>query len=151
MAGEVRRLIFQEGVEVNSPYSLAASSGSFVAYASDADYILNEGSAQAGSAYFNTTNGRLRVHNGTSFTYAHDVRSGIVDLAIGEASKAISFSTPWVDTNYVPTVSILCNDADPIFLSCIVQNKTAAGFTVKLNGPVDSNNYKISYHIEGGA
>lgn len=151
MAGEVRRLVFSEGVVVNAPFSLAASSGSFVAYATDADYILNEGTPQEGSAYFNTNIKRLRIYNGTSFVNSHDTRSAIVDLSIGESSKAISFSSPWTDTNYVPTISILCNDADPIFLSYIIQNKTASGFTVKLNAPVDSNNYKISYHVEGGA
>lgn len=151
MAGEVRRLVFTEGVVVTAPFSLAASSGSFVTYASDAEFILNEGSPQEGSAYFNTTVKRLRLYNGSAFVYSHDTRCGIVDLSLGDTSKSISLSTPWTDANYVPTISILCDDANPIFLAYVIQNKTASGFTVKLNAPVDSNNYKISYKVEGGS
>lgn len=149
MSGEVRRLVFQEGVVVNAPFSLAASSASLISYASDADFIANEGAPQDGSAYYNTNTKKLRIYTGAAFENVPSIRSGVVSLSIGDASKAISFSSNWADANYVPVVSILCDDINPIFLNFVIQNKTISGFTVKLNAPVDSANYKISYHIEG--
>jgi len=74
-------------------------------------------------------------------------RAGIVSLSQGDFSKTILFSTPWANALYVPSVEIICNDANPVFPSYVIQNITANGFTVLFNSPVDSNNYKIAYRI----
>lgn len=73
--------------------------------------------------------------------------SGTVNLSLGDSSKTVTFATAWIDVNYNPIVSILCDDANPIFVNCVIQNKTVNGFDVKFNSPMDSNNYKLTYVI----
>ena len=75
------------------------------------------------------------------------VRSAIVNLVAGEVAKTIVFASPAANANYAPLISFLCDDANPIFPGYVIQNKTINGFTIKLSGPVDSNNYKISYRV----
>lgn len=73
--------------------------------------------------------------------------SGSVNLSNGDASKSVSFSSPMPDTNYKVVLSIECPDDNPVFLSYNYKNKTVNGFDIVLNGPVDSDNYKISYTV----
>lgn len=74
-------------------------------------------------------------------------RGGIVDLSIGESNKTIVFSSAMQNSNFCPSVSILCDDSNPIFLNYIIKNRTINGFDIYFNAPVDSNNYKISYIV----
>lgn len=148
MAGEVRRLKFLEGVTVVAPVSYSIASGSILAFANDADYVASEGTAQDGSYYYNTTLNVIRLYGNNGWqSYGHEKRSGIVDLAFAEDSKIITFSSPYQDANYVPSVSILCDDSNPIFMQFIIKNVTVNGFEVKLNSATDSINYKIAYSI----
>lgn len=148
MVAEVRRLKFQEGVQVTAPISFAAATRALVSYVDDNSYEVYEGAPQTGSLYYNNTVGRIRIHDGISWSdFGDNQRSGIVSLVSGESSKTITFSSAWDDVNYVASIDIECDDSNPIFLSYVVKNKTVNGFTVLLNAPVDSNNYKINYKI----
>lgn len=60
---------------------------------------------------------------------------------------SIVFGTARVDTNYAVKFSFECNDASPIFLMGIIQNKTVNGFDILMNAPTDSANYKLNYTI----
>lgn len=148
MAGEVKRLKFDEGITVSSPLSYSTSAKSMTVYVDDASFELAEGSAQDGSFYLNSTSGKIRVYNGSSWQDAGESsRTGKAALSLGDSSKTITFSSPWPDTLYIPVVSIECDDADPIFLNYVIQNKTVNGFSIKLNAAVDSNSYIINYKV----
>lgn len=60
---------------------------------------------------------------------------------------SIVFAGPRPDTNYVAVPSFECDDASPIFLQWMIQNKTINGFSVLLNAPTDSANYKMHYTL----
>jgi hypothetical protein len=60
---------------------------------------------------------------------------------------SIVFASPRVDANYVAVPSFECDDPAPIFLQWIIHNKTASGFSVLLNAPTDSANYKMHYTL----
>jgi hypothetical protein len=145
---ESRRMKFLEGITVTTPLSFSASFSSIIAYSSDALFVASEGSPQQGSIYYNSSSLKVRVYNGTAWEdVGEDKREGITSLSVGESFKTIVFSSAYKNSSYIPHVSILCDDSDPIFLSFIIQNRTVNGFEVKLNAAVDSNNYKISYRI----
>lgn len=76
------------------------------------------------------------------------LRAGQANISTGFSTVTITFSTPVTDTSYRVTQSILnTTDADPIFLSGVVTSKTVNGFTLKLNAPTDSFNYRVEYSI----
>ena len=60
---------------------------------------------------------------------------------------SFTFSTPRPDANYAVKFSFECNDANPIFLMGIIQNKTVNGFDILMNAPTDSANYKLNYTV----
>lgn len=64
MAGTVKKLQLAEGVTVAAPTDLGIGSSTSVitAYADDATYVSNEGTAVAGSVYLNSTTNKLRAY-----------------------------------------------------------------------------------------
>jgi len=60
---------------------------------------------------------------------------------------SIVFTSARADDNYAVKFSFECNDASPIFLMGIIQNKTVNGFDILMNAPTDSANYKLNYTI----
>ena len=77
------------------------------------------------------------------------LRAGIESISAGVDTHTVSFSSPTVDTSYVVSLPGISNsvDAYPIFLQCIVTNKTVNGFTVIFNTFTDSANYKLEYQV----
>ena len=72
---------------------------------------------------------------------------GIESILNGQDYATIVFDTAMTDTNYSSIINIECDDSNPIFLNYIVTNKSTLGMTVKLNAPVDSDNYSVSYAV----
>ncbi|MBL7545624.1 MAG: hypothetical protein JNL11_17525 [Bdellovibrionaceae bacterium] len=77
------------------------------------------------------------------------LRAGIQSIGNGDDEVEITFSTPVDDTTYVIAAPGFRNtvDSDPIFLDYRIKNKTVNGFTIKLNVPVDSANYRVEYTV----
>lgn len=76
------------------------------------------------------------------------LRAGSQNITNGSSSVSVAFSTAVANTAYRITLFFVNTvDADPIFLSAMVTNKTVNGFTLKLNAPVDTANYKVEYSI----
>ena len=73
--------------------------------------------------------------------------SGQISLSTGEYQKSVSFSSNMPDATYKVTLSFECEDSDPVFPSALVKNKSVSGFDILLNGPVFTNNLKISYMV----
>jgi len=75
-----------------------------------------------------------------------DHESGRVALSLNDSSKAITFDTAFVNTNYSLSV-IMRNtvDASPSIYPMIVTATTVSGFTVLFSGDIDSNNYYLEY------
>lgn len=70
----------------------------------------------------------------------------------GQDYATIVFSVPMLSTNYTTLITIETDDADPIFLSHVVKNKTLSGMTVKLNAPVNTSGYFVHWAVmENGA
>ena len=78
---------------------------------------------------------------------SESVTPKVVSLSQGISSASITFSTPKLNTNYSVHHSFECNDANPIFLSGIVKNKTVNGFDIVFNAATDSSNYKLNYSV----
>lgn len=76
------------------------------------------------------------------------LRAGSHSISNGASSFTVAFSTAVADTTYrVNAVFINTTDADPIFLNGMVTAKTVNGFTVKLNAPTDTADYKMEYTV----
>ena len=68
--------------------------------------------------------------------------------AIGNGIQTVNviFSSDIGTTNYALNVSINNQiDADPIYLTAVITNKTTGGFDVELSAPTDSANYELEY------
>jgi hypothetical protein len=75
-------------------------------------------------------------------------RAGNVSVSMGAASASVTFSPPWMNTNFVPLLGFTNTvDASPIFLQGMVSAKTVNGFTVTLNAATDSANYVLNYEV----
>ena len=75
-------------------------------------------------------------------------RAGRESIGDGDGEVLVVFSTPWVDTAYIPTfVFENVTDADPIFLMGIITSRANTGFTVKKNAPTDSGNYVLNWSV----
>jgi len=76
------------------------------------------------------------------------LRAGSHSISSGVSSFSVAFSTAVANTAYrVNAVFINTADADPIFLNGMITAKTVNGFTVKLNAPTDTANYKMEYTV----
>lgn len=65
------------------------------------------------------------------------------DIPIFTDSFTVLFPGPVPDVNYVPIITLENSvDADPIMFNWMVTQRTVNGFTVKLNAPTDTANYK---------
>ena len=73
-------------------------------------------------------------------------KSGREALALNDSSKAVTFASPYADTNYTVSV-ILTNttDANPSLYLAMVSAKANTGFTILLSGDIDSNNYVLEW------
>lgn len=65
----------------------------------------------------------------------------------GQDYATIIFDVAMSNANYTTLISIESNDDDPIFLNYLIKNKTENGMTIKLNAPVDSSNYFVSWAV----
>lgn len=75
---------------------------------------------------------------------------GEVTIASGASSKAVTFSTAFVDTTYAVVWSIKnTTDVSPIFLQGVITAKATTGFTVTFNTPTDTANYALDYLAAG--
>lgn len=72
---------------------------------------------------------------------------GTENVLNGQDYATILFSNVMSTTTYTVLVSVECDDSDPIFLNWVAKNKTFNGMTIKLNAPVDSSNYFISWAV----
>lgn len=72
-------------------------------------------------------------------------------FAIPDATQTftVTFSTPWVDNEYVADFCFEnTSDADPIFLQGMITARDADGFSVTMNAPTDTANYKMNYSVK---
>jgi hypothetical protein len=73
-------------------------------------------------------------------------RAGRVTIADGTTDIAVGFTSAFSDNDYVIEVTMEnLVDAVPIMFSWIVVARSMNGFTVKLNAPTDTANYKLHY------
>lgn len=76
-------------------------------------------------------------------------RAAIEDIADATDTVVVAFSSPWPDDLYVIDFCIENSaSATPIFLQGVVTDRDANGFTVLLNAPTDSADYKLNYSIK---
>ena len=74
-----------------------------------------------------------------------------VALTVGTTSKVVTFPTPQLGTGYAVLAQVYnSTDANPEYFSVIITNKTASGFTVSWNFPLDSGNYLLDYLVAPG-
>lgn len=73
--------------------------------------------------------------------------NGVLGIGSGVSYIDVSFSKAMASASYKINFSFECSDANPIFLSGIVYNKTTTGFSVLFNAPTDSANYKLNYSV----
>lgn len=79
-------------------------------------------------------------------------RAAIVAIADATDTVVVAFSDDWPDDEYVVDFCIENTvDADPIFLQGVITDRDASGFTVKLNAPTDSPDYKLNYSVKKAA
>lgn len=74
---------------------------------------------------------------------------GIVNIAILSDYVDITFTNAMANTNYSVIVTFQTEEVIPMFINCIVQNKTINSMRIKFNAPVDSSNYFLSYVVIG--
>lgn len=72
---------------------------------------------------------------------------GVENIINGLDYVTIVFDTAMLNTGYCPLISFESIDDDPIFLNYVIKEKTTTGMTVKLNAPVNSNNYFMSWAV----
>jgi len=74
---------------------------------------------------------------------------GIVNISILSDYVDITFTNAMANTNYSVIVTFQTEEVIPMFINCIVQNKTINAMRIKFNAPVDSSNYFLSYVVIG--
>ncbi len=90
---------------------------------------------------------RVFVVNPSSGGSSSVTNFGIENLINGQDYATIVFENAMSNNGYAVLVAIESNDDDPIFLNYLIKNKTVNGMTIKLNAPVDSSNYFLSWVV----
>lgn len=73
-------------------------------------------------------------------------RADAETISNGAQTLSVVFSSNIGSANYALNVTIENNvDADPIYLTAVITNKTDTGFDVELSAPTDSANYVLNY------
>jgi len=78
---------------------------------------------------------------------ADSVTPKVVSIGSGVAQIDVTFSTPKISADYAVVPCFECDDANPNFFSYYLKGKTVNGFSIVMNGPTDSANYKLNYTI----
>lgn len=79
-------------------------------------------------------------------------RCAIQNIGNGATTVVVAFATDWPDALYVIDFcfeNVL--DSTPIFLQGMVTARDVDGFTVLLNAPTDTPNYKMNYSVKKAA
>lgn len=78
---------------------------------------------------------------------ADSVTPKVVSIGLGVAQIDVTFSTAKLNANYAVVPCFECDDDNPNFFSYYLKNKTVNGFSIVMNAPTDSANYKLNYTI----
>ena len=74
--------------------------------------------------------------------------SGNISLSNGDTTAIVVFSQPQSDVQYSEFWTLQNTvDAEPSIYFGIVIEKTVNGFSVLLSGPIDSDNYTLSWGV----
>lgn len=73
--------------------------------------------------------------------------SQVVNISNNASVISIVFADQRPTNSYAVKFCFECPDANPIFLSGIIQNKLASGFDILMNAPTDSANYKLNFSV----
>lgn len=86
------------------------------------------------------------TYSGAQGPAAVPVNAGVLSLASGVSTATITFDTEMPNVNYVVHIAFENSvDADPIFLLHHIYLKTVEEFSIRMNAPTDSANYKINW------
>jgi hypothetical protein len=81
-----------------------------------------------------------------TWTSATAMYANVATLSLSDASKVITFSTAFPDTNYQVIAQLVnTTDTNPQFQPITITAKSTTGFTAKWPVGVDSANYSLSY------
>ena len=72
--------------------------------------------------------------------------AGQAAITNGTSTVSVTFSTAFGSTNYAITCNLINTvDTNPVFESPTITSQSTTGFTIKLNGPVPTANYSLSW------
>jgi hypothetical protein len=74
------------------------------------------------------------------------IRAGNTAISNGASSVSVTFSTAFANTSYAITCNLLnTTDTNPTFQPVDITAQSTTGFTAKINGPVPTGNYSLSW------
>lgn len=116
--------------------------------AGEAGILVDRGSAQNYKFIFDETDDRFKVGFVGSEKLVLTGQAGNESLSLGDSTSIVVFATAEDDVNYSVTWSLVYEGGStPSIYSGTVFDKLTTGFSVIFSGPMDTNDYVLSWII----